>query len=112
MLMLPSGIKVWVAAEPVNMNKSFDGLSYLVQEVFKQEATSGQLFIFRNRACDKIKVLYWDRTGFVQWYKRLEKGCFRFPGSFGQRPLQFSSTVGFGSDAVGQPENLNGSKPA
>ena len=79
MLMLPSGTKVWVATDPVNMNKSFDGLSYLVRELFEQEATSGQLFIFRNRSCDKVKVLYWDRTGFVQWYKRLEKGCFRFP---------------------------------
>lgn len=79
MLMLPSGVKVWVATEPVNMHKSFDGLSYLVQEVIKEEPTSGQLFIFRNRVSDKVKILYWDRTGFAQWYKRLENGLFRFP---------------------------------
>jgi len=79
MLMLPSGLKVWVASSPVNMRKSFDGLAGLVQEELKAEVTSGQLFVFHNRSCDKLKILYWDRNGLVQWYKRVERGIFRFP---------------------------------
>lgn len=79
MLMLPSGVKVWVAVEPVNMKKSFDGLAVLAQEALSQDVMSGHLFVFRNKQGDKLKVLYWDRNGFVQWYKRLEQGVFGFP---------------------------------
>jgi transposase len=77
--MLPSGVKIWVAVEPVNMKKSFDGLAVLAQEVLSQNVMSGHLFVFRNKNGDKLKVLYWDRNGFAQWYKRLEQGVFRFP---------------------------------
>lgn len=79
MIMLPSGLKVFVLNEPVNMHKSFDGLAALAQTEFKKNALNGDLFVFFNRPCDKVKVLQFDRTGFSIWYKRLEKGRFRLP---------------------------------
>ena len=77
--MLPAGVKVWVAAEPVNMRQSFDGLSARAQSIAAQDVFSGHLFVFCNRRADKLKVLYWDRTGLALWYKRLERGAFRLP---------------------------------
>lgn len=61
---------------PIDMRKSIDGLALLVVEHFDSPPTSGTLYVFCNRAKDKIKILYWDRNGFCLWYKRLEKECF------------------------------------
>ena len=79
MLTLPTGIKVFISKEPVNMNKSFDGLASLITNNFNQNPQSGTLFIFFNRYCNKVKILYWDRNGFAIWYKRLESGKYRLP---------------------------------
>ena len=79
MLGLPSGVKVYVATDRVNMHYSFDRLNQLAQEVTKQNPLSGHLFVFFNKRGDKVKILYWDRTGFAIWYKRLERGTFRPP---------------------------------
>lgn len=61
---------------PIDMRKSIDGLALLVTEHFDSAPTSGSLYVFGNRAKDKIKILYWDRNGFCLWYKRLEKEQF------------------------------------
>jgi transposase len=61
---------------PVRMHKSFEGLSVLVEELFPGELFSGALFLFLNKNRDHLKVLFWDRDGFVIWYKRLEKGTY------------------------------------
>ena len=61
------------------MGKSFDGLSAIVQAEMKQEPCGSGLFVFFNRPANKVKILYYDRTGFAIWYKRLEKGKFRLP---------------------------------
>jgi transposase len=61
------------------MRKSINGLSVLVEEVLAQDPFSAQLFVFCNRKRDKVKILYWERSGFVLWYKRLEKQRFPRP---------------------------------
>jgi transposase len=84
-LSLPSALRIFLAASPADMRKGFDGLSLLVREVIAEDPLSGHLFVFRNRRRDRVKVLYWDRDGFALWYKRLEKGTFRFPEAEGGR---------------------------
>lgn len=79
MLSLPSTLRIFLAVEPADMRKGFDGLSQLVRDRIAQDPLSGHLFVFRNRRRDRIKILYWDRDGLALWYKRLEKGTFRFP---------------------------------
>jgi transposase len=61
------------------MSKSFDGLAGLVQQTLKLDPFSTHLFVFFNKAKEKVKILYWDHNGFAIWYKRLEKGVFRIP---------------------------------
>jgi len=83
MLMLPPSVRVFVAAEPADMRRSFDTLAVLVEQVIRQDPYSGHLFVFRNRTGDRMKILYWDRSGFCLWYKRLEEGVFRLPSGKG-----------------------------
>jgi transposase len=61
------------------MRKSFDGLSAVVRDHLKQDPLAGDLFIFRNRRGDRLKLLYWDCDGLAVWAKRLEQGTFQFP---------------------------------
>lgn len=68
-----------MASGAVDMRKSIDALSSLVQDVLHKDPLSGHLFVFCNGRGDKIKILYWDRNGFCLWYKRLERGIFRLP---------------------------------
>jgi transposase len=76
---LTSALRIFLAVEPADMRKGFDGLSQLVRDRIAQDPLSGHLYVFRNKRRDRIKILYWDRDGFALWYKRLEKGTFRFP---------------------------------
>lgn len=67
------------------MRRSFDGLAGLTREVIKQEPTSGHLFVFFNRRRNCVKILYWDRSGYCIWSKRLETGTFAVvPASAGE----------------------------
>lgn len=68
------GVRVWVYGQPTDMRKSFDGLYALVRNALAQDPLSGALFVFINRRGTQTKVLYWDRTGFCVWAKRLEQG--------------------------------------
>ena len=79
MLSLPSTLRIFLAVEPADLRNGFDGLARLVREVIREDPLSWHLFVFRNRRRDRIKILYWDRDGLALWYKRLEKGTFRFP---------------------------------
>ena len=79
MLNLAANTRIFLAVEPTDMRKGFDGLFALVESVIQQDPFSGHLFVFRNRRRDRLKILWWDRDGLAIWYKRLEKGGFQFP---------------------------------
>lgn len=79
MLSFTGGLKVFVALEPCDLRKSFDGLEGLVRERLREEPRSGALFVFVNRRHTRLKVLYWDGTGLWLLMKRLEKGTFSWP---------------------------------
>lgn len=76
MLTIPGNARLFLCRHSVNLRKSFEGLSAIVEELFPGELLSGSLFIFLNRRKDHIKVLFWDGDGLVIWFKRLEKGTF------------------------------------
>ena len=80
MMGAPAAGRMLLRRAPTDMRKSFDGLSGLVRSEFHEEPTSGDVFVFLNRRRELIKVLYWDRDGFVLWAKRLERGRFVLPG--------------------------------
>lgn len=75
-LTIPGNARLFLCQHPVNMKKSFEGLSGIVEQLFPGEILSGAFFIFLNRRKDHIKVLFWDKDGLVIWFKRLEKGSF------------------------------------
>lgn len=72
-------IAVWLYKDRVDMRKSINGLSIIVASHMNKNPSSGEIFLFFNKASDKIKILYWDRNGFCLWYKRLETGRFKIP---------------------------------
>jgi transposase len=84
MLSLSLPGRVFVCTLPTDMRKGFDSLAALVQTHLSQDALSGDLFVFRSRRGDRIKLLYWDEDGYVLWYKRLEEGCFALPAADGK----------------------------
>jgi transposase len=76
-MFFPEGqLRVHLYGQPADMRKSFDGLYVLARHGLKQDPLSGHLFVFINRRATQMKVLYWDRTGFCLWAKRLEAGRF------------------------------------
>ena len=79
MLSISNHVRVFLAREPVDMRKSFHGLTALTEGVLQQDPLSGQLFVFVNRRRDRIKLLYWGGTGFCIWYQQLEKGTYQLP---------------------------------
>ena len=75
--------RVLVYSKPVDFRKAVDGLSVIVEEVLDENPFSGTLFVFTNRQRDKVKILFWERNGFVMWYTRLEKERFLWPAKQG-----------------------------
>ena len=80
---------IWLYPQPIDFRKQIDGLVLLIADHLQLNPVSGQLFLFRNRGANKIKLLWWDRNGFWLCYKRLEKGRLRFP-SGGEEVLELS----------------------
>jgi transposase len=79
MLIKETNLNVYLASGHIDFRKSINGLSAIVQEVFLENPLSGNLFVFCNKSCDKIKILKWDNNGFWLYYKRLETGKFIWP---------------------------------
>lgn len=79
MLMMPSTVRVYVAVGAHDLRKGFDGLAAVVRQSIGRDPLDGHLFVFINRRADRVKVLFWDRTGFCLVYKRLERGTFKRP---------------------------------
>jgi len=73
------GPRIWLAVEAADMRCGFDRLAERVRAVIGQDPLSDSLFIFRSRRGDRLKILTWDRDGFVLWYKRLEAGVSKLP---------------------------------
>jgi len=74
-----SNIPIYLHVDAVDFRKSINGLSVIVDEAMGLSPFEVGVFVFCNRRRDKLKVLYWDNTGFALWYKRLEKDKFKWP---------------------------------
>lgn len=88
MLALARG-RVFVAVEPADLRRSYDGLAAMVSGAFGRDIFDGDAFVFLNRRATQVRVLYWDRDGYCLWMKRLEAGTFRrLSGARGQALLE------------------------
>ena len=81
---------VYLHREPVDFRKSINGLAVIVEAQMALSPFSGALFVFCNRKRDKLKLLYWDKSGFALWYKRLEKARFKWPRKLDEAVLTVS----------------------
>ena len=97
-------VQVWVAAAPVDMRRSFDGLAEHVRAFLGHDPLSGSMFVFRNRSAQRVKILWWDQDGLAIYYKRLERGTFQFPAAGDQAALSI--------DSAALMRLLNGLQPA
>jgi transposase len=85
--------RIWLAVESTDMRCGFDRLAERVRTVIAQDPLGDSLFIFRSRRGDRLKILTWDRDGFVLWYKRLEAGVFKLPRvSAGTRSVELRAS--------------------
>ena len=84
------GVKVYLRLGITDCRKSVNGLSLIVSQILEKDPYSGHLFVFCNRGRKILKALYWDRSGYCLWYKRLEKNRFRWPDTPGEL-LEISS---------------------
>ena len=76
MLTLPSSVKIFIYSQPADMRSGFNKLSMLTECFMQKYPFSGHLFVFFSKTGDKCKILFWDRTGFIIWYKQLQEGTF------------------------------------
>jgi hypothetical protein len=83
MLMLPSAVRVFVYTGPTDMRRSFDGLAAMVREIIGQNPLSGHIFVFVNRLRDRVKLLVWDRSGYLLVYKYFVSQCVLSDGVTG-----------------------------
>ena len=77
--MIPSSVRIFVCTEPVDMRKQFDGLALAARELLGQDPQGGALFVFTNKRANRLKVLWWDQTGYALLCKRLHRAVFRLP---------------------------------
>jgi transposase len=90
--MIPAGVRIFAFTETVDLRLSFDGLVRAVDEHLGEDATSGALFVFLNKRCNRIKILWFDHNGFCILYKRLHRARFSLPKSPGNGQLKATLT--------------------
>ncbi len=90
MFSFPHQTKVYLAVEPVDMRKSFNGLWAEASDRLREDPFSGALFVFANKRRDRLKILYWDGSGVWVFAKRLEEGRFSWPRGSDARKLDLS----------------------
>ena len=95
MIPVPAGVRVWLAAGHTDMRKGFDGLAMLVQETLKRDPHDGQLFVFRGKRGDLIKLLWHDGQGMCLFAKRLERGRFIWPATVGEAVTITAAQLGY-----------------
>jgi transposase len=95
MIPVPAGVRVWLAAGHTDMRKGFDGLAMLVQESLKHDPHGGQLFVFRGKRGDLIKLLWHDGQGMCLFAKRLERGRFIWPTTAGEAVTITAAQLGY-----------------
>jgi transposase len=93
--MLPIGVEVFVAVEPVDMRLGIERLGAVVRERMRREPRSRALFVFVGKRRQSLKVLSWDGTGMVLWYKKLDRGLFELPrpSEAGERSVVVSEAM-------------------
>ena len=79
MLGLPPSVRIYFATDVVDMRNGIDGLRAIVEGVLRRDPFEGHLFVFVGKSRDRVKILFWDRGGFVVYLKRLERGRFQLP---------------------------------
>ena len=79
MLAFPSGLRIYLAVEPVDMRKQYDGLWAIAQQKLREDPRGGAVFVFTNGDRNRLKLLHWDGSGVWVMAKRLEKGRFTWP---------------------------------
>jgi transposase len=95
MIPVPAGVRVWLAAGHTDMRKGFDGLALLVQEALKRDPHDGQLFVFRGKRGDLIKLFWHDGQGSCLFAKRLERGRFIWPSTIGEPVTITAAQLGY-----------------
>jgi transposase len=88
MLSFTGGLKVFLALEPVDLRRGFEGLTALVTQQLGEDLRQGALFVFSNRRHTRLKILYWDGTGLWLLIKRLERGTFSWPQKMEGEPVK------------------------
>ena len=79
MIAVPAGVRILVATKPVDFRRGADSLAALAREELQRDPFSGAIIVFRSKRADRLKILTWDGSGLVLYWKRLEQNAFRWP---------------------------------
>jgi transposase len=97
MIALSAGVRIVVARRPVDFRNGLDGLAALVQQALRENPFAGDLFVFRAKRADRVKIVTWDGTGLVMLWKALDEGAFKWPpisdGVMKLSPAQLSALL-------------------